>query len=64
MEKKISKILEKVKEILEKVKTPEPTVVITGDFNFAYIEWKRGKHGGCEWKKKTYTGATREEQSI
>ena len=42
--------------------TPEPTVVITGNFNFAYIEWKQGKHGGCEWKQKTDTGATREEQ--
>merc|ERR1711874_364911 len=55
-------ILKKVKEILKKTKAPEPTIIITGDFNFPFIEWKRGKHGGCEWKKKTETGATREEK--
>ena len=60
--KKFLEVLKKVKEILRKVKTPEPTVVLTGDFNFAFVEWKRGKHAGCEWKKKTNTVATRKEQ--
>ena len=60
--KNFSEVLGKVKEILRKVKTPEPTVVITGDFNFAFVEWTRGKLGGCEWKRKINTGATRDEQ--
>ena len=36
--------------------------MITGDFNFAFVEWTRGKLGGCEWKRKINTGATRDEQ--
>merc|ERR1712121_543984 len=60
--KNFSEILGKVKEILRKVKTPEPTVVLTGDFNFSFVEWTRGKLGGCDWNKKKNTGATREDQ--
>ena len=60
--KNFSEVLGKVKEILRKVKTPEPTVVITGDFNFAFVEWTRGKLGGYEWKRKMDAGATKNEQ--
>merc|ERR1712002_1360009 len=60
--KNFSEILGKVKEILRKVKTPEPTVVLTGDFNFSFVEWIKGKQEGCEWNKKKNTGATREDQ--
>ena len=60
--KNFLEILKTVKEILKKTKAPEPTIIITGDFNFPFLEWKRGRHGGCEWKKKTETGATREEK--
>ena len=37
-------------------------MVITRDFNFAFMEWKRIKLGGCEWKRKKDIGATRAEQ--
>merc|ERR1712121_517203 len=57
-----SEVLGRVKEILRKVKTPEPTVVKTGDLNFAFVEWTRGKLGECEWNKKKNTGATRDDQ--
>ena len=45
-------VLINVKEILENVKAPEPTIIITRDFNFAFKEWKRGEYGLCEWEKK------------
>merc|ERR1712121_562293 len=50
--KNFSEVLGKVKEILRKVKMSEPTVVFTGDFNFAFVEWTRGKLWRCEWNKK------------
>ena len=36
-----SKVLDKLKDILSEVKVPEPTVLITGDFNFSFIKWIR-----------------------
>merc|ERR1739838_1122355 len=38
-----SKVLDKLKDILSEVKVPEPTVLITGDFNFSFIKWIREK---------------------
>ena len=55
-----TKILEKVREILSKVKAPEPTVLLSGDFNFSFIKWIREEHGGCRWEEKVRSGATRD----
>ena len=32
----------------------EPTVIITGDFNFPFIAWKRGAVNTHDWKNKKY----------
>ena len=55
-----SKILDKLKEILSEVKVPEPTVLLTGDFNFSFIKWIREENGGCRWEEKYKSGATRD----
>ena len=55
-----SEILRNVRGILKNVKTPEPTIVVTGDFNFPFAKWKRMKNGGCIWKEKMGVGATKE----
>jgi len=55
-----SEILKNVREILKEVKAPEPTVIVAGDFNFAFLKWKRGINGGCTWEEKNEAGATRE----
>ena len=34
---------------------PEPTVIMTGDFNFPFIEWKRSGVGACSWTMKQGT---------
>ena len=54
-------IIEQTKTLLENMNTPEPTVIITGDFNFRSVKWNRGTHGGCRWER---TGAqmTRDER--
>jgi len=62
--KNFLEILKKVKDKLNKTKAPEPTIIITGDFNFPFIKWKRGKHGGCEWEKKTNRGYEGEKITI
>ena len=34
------------------MKKPEPTVIITGDFNFPFIEWTRNELNICSYKIK------------
>ena len=55
-----SEILKNVRGILKEVKAPEPTVIVAGDFNFAFVKWKREINGGCIWEEKHDAGATRE----
>ena len=46
-EENFSYILEKIEGILEGMPAPEPTVIISGDFNFPFINWKLNQEGGC-----------------
>ena len=43
-------ILDKINNILSTMSTPEPTVIITGDFNFPFVTWTKGIYNGCRWK--------------
>ena len=36
-----TRVMDKIKRILAVMDAPEPTVLITGDFNFQFIEWKK-----------------------
>ncbi|CAL4080215.1 unnamed protein product, partial [Meganyctiphanes norvegica] len=55
-------ILEKVKDILRNVSGPDPTIIITGDFNFPFIRWIRGPDNGCRWEIKPNTRFTNDEK--
>ena len=55
-----SEILKKVRQILKEMQAPEPTVILSGDFNFPFVKWKREINGGCLWEEKAEVGATRE----
>ena len=57
-----SNVMEKIKKLLEKMPSPEPSVIMTGDFNFPFIEWKRGELNACKWKMKTYNNAKQDEK--
>ena len=56
-------IMNKINRILSEMETPEPTVILTGDFNFPFIEWKRSKVGACSWSMKQGTYGTEDEKS-
>ena len=47
-----NKVIDKTKTLLENMDKPEPNVIITGDFNFQFVKWNRGIHGGCRWEKR------------
>ena len=40
-------ILEKVEEILSKMGSPNPIILMTGDFNFPFIEWNNNNNSNC-----------------
>ena len=46
------KIMNKTKKLLLEMEINEPTVIITGDFNFPFVAWKRGRTNACDWKNK------------
>ena len=56
-------IMNKIKKLLEEMAIPEPTLIITGDFNFPFIEWKRSGVGACSWIMKPGTYGTEDEKS-
>ena len=55
-------VMDKVKKLLSQMEAPEPTVIISGDFNFRFIKWTRGELNGCRWSMKTYSQAKLDEQ--
>ena len=54
--------MDKIKKMLEEMVFPEPMVIITGDFTFPFIEWKRGELNTCKWKIKTYNNAKEDKK--
>ena len=57
-------ILKELKKIIEKLDKPDPTIILTGDFNFSFVKWKRlPVFGDCEWEYKSYTNATTDQKN-
>ena len=54
--------MNKIKHILAAMDTPELTVLITGDFNFPFIKWKRNEMSAYTWRKKTIDHGTINQQ--
>ena len=40
----------------------EPTVIISGDFNFPFVTWKRSIGGACNWKMKKDTNRKKDDK--
>ena len=58
-----SVILKGLRVILEDIVAPEHTIIITGDFNFPFVKWKRLRNGGCIWEEKLGVGAKIDERN-
>ena len=55
-------MLKELQEILEKLESPEPTVIISGDFNFPFVNWTRDLSNGCRWEIKPNSNVTVDEK--
>ena len=55
-------ILDNIQEIFKELKAPEPTIILSGDFNFPFVKWKRMQNGGCTSEYRKNTNATTDEK--
>merc|ERR1711894_634563 len=47
------KILNEIEKIFRNTTKPEPTIILSGDFNFPFVKWNRMPSGACTWRYKT-----------
>ena len=55
-------ILKKLQEIYKDLEKPEPTIIISGDFNFPFIKWNRLENNSCTWEYVAKSNATIDEK--
>ena len=55
-------VMDKIKKLLTTMTSPEPSVIISGDFNFPFVEWRRGDLNACKWRMKIYSNAKEDEK--
>ena len=55
-------ILNEIIEIFQKMEKPDPTIIISGDFNFPFVKWMRMSDNSCTWEYKSNSNATTEEK--
>ena len=53
-----STILNEIQQIFQKLEKPDPTIILSGDLNFPFVEWKRMSDNSCSWEYKPNTNAT------
>ena len=55
-------ILTKIQDIFNSFKQLDPTILLSGDFNFPFVEWERLEDNSCRWVYKSNTNATTDEK--
>ena len=56
------KLIDEINKILRKLERPDPTILLTGDFNFPFIHWQECRSGGCNWNFKPNVSASKDEK--
>merc|ERR1712105_83694 len=44
------KILNEIEFFFKNTSKPEPTIILSGDFNFPFVKWNRMPSGACTWR--------------
>ena len=55
-------ILETLRNVWKKIGSHNNTIIMTGDFNFGFIEWTNNSSGACSYKFKKETSKDEKEQ--
>merc|ERR1712033_143508 len=56
------KVLNELEKLLKNVEKSKQTIIISGDFNFPFVSWKRMENGGCIGNSKSVSNATTDEK--
>merc|ERR1711874_169426 len=56
-------ILNELQRILQTLEKPDPTIILSGDFNLPFVKWKRLSDNSCSWEYKTHTNARTDEKN-
>ena len=58
-------ILNKIQDIYKKLEKPDPTIILSGDFNFHFVKWIRMSDNSCVWGyKKDRPGSSIEREQF
>ena len=55
-------ILKKLQEMFKELEKPEPTIILSGDFNFPFVKWSRLENNSCTWDYSAKSNATKDEK--
>ena len=55
-------ILNGIQEILNTLDKPDPTIILSGDFNFPFVKWNKMIDNSCTWDYISNTNATIDEK--
>ena len=55
-------ILKKLQEMFKELEKPEPTIILSGDFNFPFVKWSRLENNSCTWEYVAKSNATIDEK--
>ena len=53
-------ILKKLQEMFKELEKPEPTIILSGDFNFPFVKWSRLENNSCTWDYSAKSNATKD----
>ena len=57
-------ILESLKNILNKIDNQNNTIILSGDFNFRFVEWNRNQSRACSYRYKQGTSKEEKDQFL
>ena len=49
------KILDEIEFFFRNTQKTEPTIILSGDFNFPFVKWNRMPSGACTWRYEKIT---------
>ena len=57
-------IIDAIKRIINENDNQKYTIILSGDFNFRFVEWNRNQSGGCSYSYKQGTSKEEKEQFL
>merc|ERR1712030_122524 len=56
------KIIDEIEKIFRNTPKPEPTIILSGYFNFPFVKWNRMPSGACIWRYEKITNISNDKR--